>query len=60
MDWTEWLGVAIGILLFRYTASYRRKAQAGRAANSLEGQADRVWTSPPDAEQNYTHAHHAE
>ena len=27
MDWTEWLGVAFGILLFRYTASYRERAE---------------------------------
>ena len=42
MDWTEWLGVAFGILLFRYTGSCRHRAEKVKAANNLKAQDDRV------------------
>ena len=60
MDWTEWLGVAFGILLFRYTVSCRDRAQKVKAVNNLKAQADRVWTPPRDTERNGTHTRHTE
>ena len=60
IGWTEWLGVVFGIFLFRYTVSYRKRAEKVSAADNLKTQTDRVWTPPPDTGRKYTRARHTE